>query len=128
MIPSNYIGVGLASPLNLSNGEATLSTDRSLITMSMNRILGEQRGSRYFGYDFGSRVEEILFEPNDEVLLDLLRVFVIEALAKWEKRAKIESVRLAQYHDRIDCEIMFKVLPSNEIDSYIHPFYTKLKT
>ena len=128
MIPINYIGVGLTSPLVLVNGEATMSTDRALITQSMNRILGEQRGSRYFGYDFGSRIDEILFEPNDEVLLDLLRMFVIEALSKWEKRAKIETVGLTQYHDRIDCEIQFKVLPSNEIDSFIFPFYRTLKT
>jgi phage baseplate assembly protein W len=126
MIEQDYIGTGLRDAITLRNGRAEVANGRELIVMSMRRILGEPRGTRFFNRDFGSRIDEILFEPNDEVLIDLLRMFVIDALSQWERRARVETVKIDLDDNKLLCEVTFKVLSSNEIDSFVYPFYRTL--
>ncbi len=126
MIQQDYLGIGLRDPLLLQNGEGVTITGAGLIEQSIGRILGEQVGERFFGYDFGSRIDEILFEPNDEVLIDLLQMFVFEAVARWEKRVKIDTVNIVQDGAKIYAEVTVLILGSNEITTYVYPWYRKL--
>lgn len=128
MTSQDYIGVGAYYPMLLRNGSGLVSTGKPLIVQSMMRILGEQYGSRYFCRGFGSRKDEILFEPNDVVLMDLLKVFVIEALSKWEKRATVVGTNIWIEGDKINVDVDFRVIASNEVGSFTFPFYRRLRT
>ena len=127
MTEQDYIGVGVKHPTVLVSGRDTTETGRPLLVQSMQRILGETYGSRFFCRGFGSRINEILFEPNDDVLIDLLNVFVIEAITRWEKRAVVTKTNIDIGVDKINVMVEFRVLASNEIDSFVYPFYRKLK-
>lgn len=77
--------------------------------------------------DYGSRLEEVLFEQNDEVLQSMLRLFIYEAIRDWEKRVRFEDVEFERVSpDRVNCIISYKILKSNEIDSFVYPFYQQL--
>ena len=123
-----YLGQGLAMPLVLRQGAVDTISDIPLIEQSIITILNTPKGSRFFLPEFGSRLKELLFEPNDDVLQDLLRFFVFEALRDWEKRAEfVDIVFDKPSEDVLNCEIKYRILQSNEINSFIYPFYRQLK-
>lgn len=123
-----YLGQALALPLVLRQGAVTTISDKELIEQSIVTILNTPKGSRFFLPEFGSRLKELMFEPNDTVLQDLLRLFIFEAMREWEKRAQFVDVKFSKPNEEsIDCEIKYRILQSNEIDSFVFPFYKKLK-
>lgn len=121
-----YLGRGLKFPLQLTQGKADTAVDLDLINQSIRIILDTPIGTRLFLPDFGSRLKDLLFEPNDEVLFDLLSYFIIEALDNWEKRIKVLSVDCVAEGTKVHCTINYRSLNSNEVESYIYPFYRKI--
>lgn len=73
---------------------------REVIWGSIINILHTPIGTRVRKPDFGSRLHDLLFEPNDELLVGLARIYIAEALAKWEPR--IEVVEVEVYRDSFD--------------------------
>lgn len=41
--------------------------------------------------DFGSRIHELVFEPDDQILLNLAVKYAYEDIVKWEKRILISE-------------------------------------
>ena len=124
-----YLGQGTTYPTSLINGKSLLVNDRDLVEQSIKIILGTPRGSRFMLPEFGSRLNELLFEQNDEVLEDLITYFIYEALTMWEKRVKfVDVVFKRDQNDEsvLYCDIRYRILQSNDIDSFIYPFYKKL--
>lgn len=123
-----YLGIGLKSPLLLVNGKVQMVNQTDLITQSITDILTTEQGSRFMLGYYGSRLHMLYFEPNDIVLKGLLYTLVKEALDMWEKRIEFQSLECVQENDRVDCSITYRVLQSNEVDTFIFPFYRKLNT
>jgi phage baseplate assembly protein W len=68
---------------------------RVLNTRSNNPVTGEA-GERVFEPNFGSRLAELVFEPNDNSLIVLAKQFIIEALQRWEPRVSIVDAIVEQ--------------------------------
>ena len=100
MIDSHLISYrGPSFPLRAgSRGYFGLSQDITLINESIRQILGTPVGSRVMRRDFGSRIHELLFEPNDQVLQSLAIKYAYEDVIKWEKRIFINE-------NEVDAEI-----------------------
>ena len=97
------------------------------VEQSIIELLNTPVGSKFFLPEYGSRVSELLFEPNDDVLDSLLDAFIFQAVGKWETRVKMvstESVRLDEY---VAVTITYRVMASNEINSFVYPFYSQIK-
>lgn len=122
-----YLGVGLKQPLSLVNGKAALASGEDLIKQSIFVILGTPVGDRFMLPEFGSRVEELIFEQNDLVLQQMLKLFISDAIQTWEKRIKYLDTTFSFEDTTVYCQIKYRILTSNEIDSYIYPFYRQLK-
>lgn len=123
---SNYLGTGLSHPLIVEQGKGLTVSDQRLIEQSIAIILETPKGTRFFLPDFGSRLSELLFEPNDEVVADLLKFFIDEAISEWERRIKIERIDTEIKETTINCNIQYRILQSNEVKSFIYPFYKKI--
>ena len=121
-----YLGTGLKYPTQIVNGKAVIAKSDNLIQQSIYIILSTPIGTRFMLPEFGSRVSELLFETNDTILYSMLRLFISDALEKWEKRIRFKDVQFEQNNDVLMCTIKYKILASNEIDSYIYPFYKKI--
>jgi phage baseplate assembly protein W len=81
--------------------------------------------------DYGSRLEETLFSPNDQVTFSIIKQMVIEALNTWEKRISIDEVTVSkskEFNIKCNIYIKFTVVSTNLTDSFIYPFYEKLAT
>src|SRR5882757_5544847 len=82
----DFIGNGLVFPIQLDNGRGVISSGFDLIRGSIKNILAFKYGTRFFLAEFGSRINDLLEEPNDEILQNLVKRFIIDAITQWEKR------------------------------------------
>lgn len=77
------------------------------IENSIKDILLTPLGSRVMLPEYGSRIYELIDRKVDDEFRADLACFVIEAVEKWEKRVKIDEVRLIDLKDH---KLSFKVV------------------
>jgi len=104
---------------------------RESIRQSIGSILGTPKGTRYFLREYGSDIHLLKFEPNDDILRSLLVTLSADAIFIWEKRVRLLSVAFQDDEenpkvDQINMQIKYEILGSNEIDSFIFPFYREI--
>ena len=63
---------------------------------SIWQILSTRPGERFFLPEFGSRLPELVFQPNDVVFRALARQYIVDAIKRWEKRVVIEGVEFSE--------------------------------
>jgi len=69
-----------------------IKRDEALVRDSIVQILGTRQGSRLHQPEFGSRLEELVFEPNDAALRTLVEEMIFEAITRWEPRVDLVGV------------------------------------
>lgn len=115
-----YLGQSMSSPIKLINGKAVLVSDKTGIEEAVTTLLNTPIGSRLFLPEYGSRIEELLFEPNDAVVESLARMFIQEAISTWERRIKFKNTEFSRDGDTLNCLITYEILASNEIQSFVY--------
>jgi hypothetical protein len=122
---ANYLGSGITFPIELDNtGKPIIKTGKELIQSSIKMIWGWPEGHRIFLGQFGSRISEILEEPNDEVLMHMVRFFVSEGITKWEKRIRISDISIVSNSPEIiEVSVTYNIINSQQQDTFIYPFY-----
>ena len=63
---------------------------------SIWQILSTRPGERFYLPEFGSRLPELVFQPNDTVFRALARQYIVDAIKRWEKRVVIEGVEFSE--------------------------------
>lgn len=124
------IGQGIAFPFQFTVakqiGTIRQSNAGERIADSIHIILSTRIGERPFNPEFGSRLPELVFEPNDEILRRLLLFYTSEALKRWERRIEIlRVVLLDNYNDdrnTIGVQIEYTIRNSHIRGSYVYPF------
>jgi phage baseplate assembly protein W len=127
----SYLGSALKYPIEINEfGRVKIVSGLDALKDGLIQMLNTPQGTRFFNPGYGSRLHEILFEPVDEVLQSLIELFIFEAIQENEKRVATLSVTTTLYPDNnlIDCAVQLRILQSNEIDSFIYPFYRELIT
>jgi phage baseplate assembly protein W len=126
-----YIGTALRYPVEVnSKGGIQVSSDARLLRESIVRLLGTPIGTIFFNRGYGSRLGELIFEPSDDVLFSLLDYHIKDAVGAWEKRVANLSINIEindSDESRIDVSLRYTILSSNEVDSFVFPFYKELK-
>lgn len=126
MTNSTYLGTAMRKPVALINGAGMVVSGSIVIEQSIIDILSTPKNSRFFLREYGSRLHELLYEPNDDILHSMMRLFIFEAIRDWEGRAKFINVEFDTDGAKTDCQIWYRELSSNEIKSFIYPFYREL--
>lgn len=131
-----FLGKGLKFPFTFqrSSGGAQISTatssDHAHIHESIRQILGTKKGERFMRPEFGTRLHELIFEPNDRLLYGLIRHEVIEALDEWEPRIIITDV-LVDTSDSDDhlvlVNINYRLISSQVEGNMVFPFWRELE-
>ncbi len=78
--------------------------------------------------EFGSRLNDLVFEPIDEVLRGLIRHYVIDAIKRWEKRVVITGVSFENTTADTDRNLLlvrlaYRVIRSQVDGNLVFPFY-----
>lgn len=86
---------GYSSPVRKRQlGFFTPFTGSDTIRASVIHILGTHIGERVHLIDFGSRLQELVFEPDDDAFVTLAQTFINEALRRWEPRIDLLSTEV----------------------------------
>jgi hypothetical protein len=121
------IGRGWRFPPSLDErGTIALVSDVEEIDQSVRIILGTVPGQRVMRPEFGCRVHELLFAPNNTATTGLASRYVREALARWEPR--IEVLRVEVEPDpaapaRLMIQIHYRLKATHSNRSLVYPFY-----
>ena len=99
------------------------SRDQQHIHESIRQILGTPRGTRFLLPEFGSRLQEFLFEGNDAILRGLVRHEVTEVLARWEPRIIVDDVQVTTDEHAVVVTIQYRLIASQVSGNYVYPFY-----
>jgi len=124
---NKFIGGGLAFPIKLNAGVPVIESGSNLISSSIKMILGWTSGTRLFNERFGSLVNLVLEEPNDELLRSLAEDVAYDAIANWERRIIIQDVRVQKIReDKLELDIVYRIKGSNIENSLTFPYYKTL--
>ncbi|MGB5969037.1 MAG: GPW/gp25 family protein [Spirulinaceae cyanobacterium] len=122
----NFVGKGFSFPLSMNvQGNLTLSGQNQNIEESIRIILGTRFGERVYRPDFGSRLSELVFAPMNTQTLLMVRLYVREALERWEPRITIDGVYTEPdpTEGRLDITIQYHTKENYDLRSIVFPFY-----
>ena len=134
----DFLGKGLRYPFRFQSvsGGTEISTATSRehehIRESILQILGTRTGERFMNPEFGSRLNDLVFEQNDEVLKGLVRHYVIDAIKRWEKRIIITGVAFEDTEASMNrnfflVHITYRVIQSQAEGNLIYPFFREFR-
>ncbi|HXU86146.1 MAG TPA: GPW/gp25 family protein [Verrucomicrobiae bacterium] len=88
-------GSGLSFPPRIgAGGRLVWSSDEDNIRESIRVILLTEPGERLMREDFGCALRTFLFEPNTPTTRALIRDRIERAIARWERRVRVDDVRV----------------------------------
>ena len=124
--PQDYLGTGLSFPLQTNvQGGLKLSAEAQKVKESIWLILRTDLGERVYRPDFGCRLSELAFAPLNNDTLLRIRIYVLEALRKWEPRIEVDEVRADPdaIAGRVNIVIDYYLKPYPDPYSFVYPFY-----
>lgn len=74
----------------------TMGSDLVLLSSNVKQILLTRKGERIMQPEFGTALDQFIFEMNDDVLLPLVQNEVTQAIKTWEPRVEVSSVSLSR--------------------------------
>lgn len=114
----------LIFPIILSNGSHTLTESIDSIKASIKLIISWPLRTRQFNGEFGSRIFEVLEEPSDDILISLVRRFIIDAIAKWESRVELISLDIHKSEPQnLNISLVYRVKELDIQDSLFYTYY-----
>ena len=124
-----YLGKGWRFPvaINLTGGVATSAYEEN-IRESIFVILGTAPGERIKRPDFGCRIHDLMFAPNNAITAALASHYCMEALLKYEPRIEdvaVEAQPSAEEPNRLDIRISYVVADTNDERNMVYPFYLR---
>jgi len=110
-----------------SIGGVSQEENLELVKQSIIQILLTHLGSRVMRRDFGSRLRELVFDPNDELLDTELIALTKEAIERWEKRVRITNAQIVNKNPdagQVEVAISFLVLKTQQPGNLVLPFFS----
>jgi hypothetical protein len=94
---------------------------------SIEQILSTRPGERFMLPEFGSRLPELVFQPNDVIFRALARQFIVDAIRRWEKRVAIEQVEFSEDPSVTDrnialIKLTYRIIRSQVRGNLVYPF------
>lgn len=123
----DFLGSGWAFPVGVdARGRIALSRRERDIEEAIIMILLTPKGQRLMRPEFGCRIHDLVFAPNDATTEGLAIYYVEEALAMWEPRIEVLSVQAAPDRtapERLLIEIEYEVKATYDRRTLVFPFY-----
>ncbi len=113
----NYAGLALPWDGTLKTFVAE-KTDNEVLTSSVLWILMTRLGERVMLPEFGSDIPNQLFEPNDDITVDIIRTAVREAVERWDGRIEFHQVDISQNEHLISVRVEYKNAEDPYADQY----------
>jgi len=121
---NKLVGYGIVFPIKINGkGSVDIVSDKELIEASIKNILFWPKNHRFFKKIYGSRIFELLEEPNDNISKALIRIFIFDALKEFEPRISISNIStLKSNKNSMNIEIIYTIKNTNEKNIMVFPF------
>lgn len=122
----DYLGKGISFPLKINvQGEIAIDGGDRNLEESITTILGTKLGERVYRPNFGCRLADLTFAPMNPQTILLARIYVEEALNRWEPRIQVTGVYAEPdpIRGRLDLRILYEIKESHDNRSMVYPFY-----
>lgn len=119
----NKLGRGLKWPLELSDGKALYEENLDLLKQSIYIILNWYFGTRFYLGEFGSSLDLLLEEPNDNIVKTQIDYQLSKSLSRWEPRISLISTQLDYpRQDAIQIKLTYQInnTPLEGVFTYIY--------
>jgi uncharacterized protein len=124
---TDFLGTGWAFPPRVdARGRIMLARQERDVEEAMRMILLTPKGQRVMRPEFGCRIHDLAFAPNNATLLGLASYYVEEALNMWEPRIRVEDVSARVDPDapeRILIDVYYRIKATHDRRSLVFPFY-----
>ena len=125
----DFLGKGLRFPVSINlNGGVSSSALEENVRQSIFIVLGTAPGERLNRENFGCRIHDLMFAPNNEVTAARAEFYCEEAIYKYEPRVS-NVVCSARPHgdepNRLDVRIEYVIASKNEKRNLVFPFYLR---
>ena len=125
----DFLGKGLRFPVSINlNGGVSTSAFEENVRQSLFIILGTAPGERIMRPDFGCRIHDLMFDPNNYVTAARAEFYCEEALYKYEPRVENLEVKAGPNSDepnRLDIQITYRITGQTNIRNLVYPFYLR---
>jgi uncharacterized protein len=121
-----HLGTSPSFPFRVGpQGMIQLSSAEINIEESIRIILRTDLGERVYRPDFGCRLSELSFAPLNTQTLTLIRLYVQEALDRWEPRIDVEDVITDPdpVYGKVDISVNYQIKKTYDSKSLVYPFY-----
>jgi phage baseplate assembly protein W len=123
----DLIGRGWAFPLGVDiRGGIALAEGDEEIRQAILLILRTRRGARVMRPEFGCRIWDLLFAPNDSATWTMAGHHVREALGWWEPRIEVTDVIATADPGNaaaMEVEVEYTIRATHDRRSLVFPFY-----
>lgn len=121
------IGRGWSFPPQTDpQGRMALTNERNELQQSIQVILSTSPGQRVMRPNFGCRLQDLVFQPNNSHTIAKVRRYVEEALGMWEPRINLRTVDVRpdpQEGGRLLIDISYEVKSTRDRRNLVYPFY-----
>jgi phage baseplate assembly protein W len=121
------IGRGWSFPPQTDpQGRMALTNERNELQQSIQVILSTSPGQRVMRPNFGCRLQDLVFQPNNSHTIAQVRRYVEEALGMWEPRINLRTVDVRpdpQDGGRLLIDISYEVKSTRDRRNLVYPFY-----
>lgn len=125
----DFLGKGLRFPVSVNlNGGVSSSALEENVRQCIFIILGTAPGERIYRPDFGCRIHDLMFAPNNVMTAALAEVYCEEAIYKYEPRVDNVVCKAGPNPDepnRLDIRIEYVIAGKNDARNLVFPFYLK---
>ncbi|MGI9148114.1 MAG: GPW/gp25 family protein [Chloroflexota bacterium] len=123
----DVLGTGWAFPPRVdARGRIALARQERDVEEAIQMILLTPKGHRVMRPEFGCRIHDLAFAPNNATLMGLATYYVEEALGMWEPRIRVEDVRARVDKDapeRLLIDISYRIKATHDRRALVFPFY-----
>ena len=122
-----FLGKGWRFPVavNLTGGISSSAFEEN-VRESIFVILGTAPGERVKRQDFGCRIHDLMFAPNNDETAARAEYYCEEAIYKYEPRiadVKVKAVPSKDEPNRLDVRITYQIAGKSEKKNLVYPFY-----
>ncbi len=123
----DLLGVGWAFPVDVdARGRIGLARQERDIEQAIRIILLTPKGQRVMRPEFGSRLHDLIFAPNNATTAGLAAYYVEEALGMWEPRITVQEVNARpdpENNGRLMIDITYQIKATYDSRTLVFPFY-----
>jgi phage baseplate assembly protein W len=115
--------IGITLPIQIGNtafNQSFITADQ--IKSNIKNLLLTKRFERLMQPEFGSGIQELLFDMNDEVFAEKLENNIIDTMAKWLSFVTVENINIEQTNDmrdnnKVEVSISFRISDTQILDT-----------